>query len=180
MSGRLWSVALITLLAACGGASQGPVAGADPAALKADKVMVGSRHYITVNGVRQALLVADTAYFYGDLEPIDFRRVNLTIYQATGEIAAIMTSATARLDPRTEVMDAQGDVVVVAPEEDQRIETEELHYDPSRDRLWSDQLTTLIRAGKVTQGDGFTSDGRGQNVSVTRPRGHVEAPRAGF
>ncbi len=180
MMRRLLLGAGIALLAACGGGGQGPVAGADPSALKADKVVVGMRHYITVNGIRQALLMADSAYFYDDAEPIDFRQVNLTIYRATGEVAAILTSETARLDPRTEVMDARGNVVVVAPEDDQRIETEELHYDPGLDRLWSNRPTTLIRAGKITRGEGFTSDGRGESVKVLQPSGHVEAPKTGF
>jgi LPS export ABC transporter protein LptC len=177
---RLLLGSTLALLAACGSGNQGPVAGAEPAALQADKVVVGMRHHITVNGIRQALLKADTAYFYDESQPIDFRQVHLTIYQATGEVAAIMTSETAQFDPRTEVMDARGNVVVVTPEDEQRIETEELRYDPGLDRLWSERPTNFIRDGKTTRGDGFTSDGRGQNVKVIRPSGHVEAPKAGF
>jgi LPS export ABC transporter protein LptC len=170
----------IILLAACGGGSQGPAAGEVPTSLQADKVVIGTSHYITVNGVRQALLKADTAYFHDDAQPIEFRQVHLTIYGATGEVAAIMTAETALLNPRTEIMEARRNVVVIAPEDDRRVETDELHYDPSLDRIWSDRPTTLIQAGKATYGDGFTSDGRGQNVKVIRPRGHVEVPEAGI
>jgi LPS export ABC transporter protein LptC len=180
MNGRalfrlLFGAGSALFLAACGGGS-GSVTGGEPIALQADKVVFGMRHYITANGVRQALLKADTAYHYTEAEPIEFRRVELTIYGATGEVAATLTANTAFLNPRTEIMQALGDVVVVAPEDDQRIETEELHYDPSLDKLWSDHHTTLHRGGKITRGDGFTSDGRGQNFKVIRPSGHVQMP----
>lgn len=175
---RGFLLAGVALLTACGGGDQGPVVGGDLVTLSADKIIVGVRHYITSNGIRQALLLADTAYFYDDGAPIDFRSVELTIYGEAGGIAAILTSETATLDPRTEAMIARGNVVVVAPEDDQRLETDELHYDPGADRLWSDHPTTLIREGRVTRGDGFSSDGRGQNVTVISPSGQVEAPRS--
>jgi LPS export ABC transporter protein LptC len=167
----------IALLGACGGGNQGPVAGGAIDAMDADKVVLGMQHYITTNGVRQALLLADTAYFYDDPALIEFRQVKLTIYHASGEVGAILTSDEAELDPRTEVMAARGNVVVVAPEDDQRIETEELHYDPSLDRLWSDHPTTYTRAGRTTRGEGFTSDGTGSNVKITRPSGQIESPQ---
>lgn len=171
---------IVLLLAACGGGGAGGAARGEPTALQADKVVLGMRHYITANGIRQALLKADTAYFYNEVDPIEFRNVDLTIYAATGEVAATLTAATALLDPRTEIVQAKGNVVVIAPEDDQRIETDELHYNPSLDRLWSDYPTTLIRDGKTTRGEGFTSDGRGQNVKVIKPSGHVQMPEAGF
>lgn len=170
--------AAIALLAACGGGDQGPVASGEFASLTADKVVVGMRHYITTNGIRQALLMSDSAFFYDDGSPIEFRQVELTIYDEAGGVAAILTSETATLDPRTEAMAARGDVVVVAPEDDQRIETDELHYDPGSDRLWSNRPTTLIREGRETRGEGFTSDGKGRNVRVIAPSGQVDAPRS--
>lgn len=170
----LWSG--LVLLAACGGQGAGGVGGREPTALQADKVVFGMRHYITSNGIRQALVEADTAFDYGESEPIEFRNVQMTIYRATGEVAATLTANAAQLDPRSEVMQASGNVVIIAPEDDQRVETDELHYDPNLDRLWSEKPTTLIRAGKETRGDGFTSDGRGRNVKVIRPSGHVQVP----
>lgn len=164
------------LLAACGSGGTGNAARGEPTALQADKVVIGVRHYITTDGIRQALLKADTAFFYNETDPIEFRQVELTIYGATGEVAAILTAEMALLDPHTEAMEAKGNVVIVAPEDDQRVETEELHYDPNLDRLWSDQPTTLTREGRPTRGEGFTSDGRGQNVKIIRPSGHVQVP----
>lgn len=180
MIGRRWVVLGSVLLAACGGRGQGAGTGEEPVALQADKVVAGMRHYITAHGIRQALLLADSAFFYDDGKPIDLAKVDLTIYRADGEVAATVTAETARIDPRTEAMDAKGNVVVISPGQDQRIESDELHYSPAEDRLWSDRPTTFIREGKITRGEGFTSDGRGENVKVIKPSGHVDAPKLGF
>lgn len=176
---RRLAIIALALLAACGRGAEVPT-GEEPKELQADKVVTGMRHFITANGVRQALLLADTAFFFDETKPIELRKVELTIFNAAGEVAATVTSESALIDPRTEKVDAKGNVVVVSPEEDQRIESDELHYDPAKDRIWSDLPTTYIRNGRITHGDGFTSDGRGENVRVTSPRGHVDAPRLGF
>lgn len=180
MMGRRWIVPGLILLAACGSGAEAVATGEEPVALQADKVVSGMRHFITAHGIRQALLLADSAYFYDDNKPIDLRKIDLTIYRADGEVAATVTAETAQIDPRTEAMDAKGNVVVISPSQDQRIESDELHYNPAEDRLWSDRPTTFIREGKITRGEGFTSDGRGQNVKVIKPSGHVDAPKLGI
>lgn len=175
-----WILPGIVLVAACGGGGKGFAAGGEPEALPADKVVTGMRHYITAHGIRQALLLADTAYFYDEKKPIELRKVDLTLYRPTGEVAATVTAESALIDPRTEAIDAKGNVVVVSPDQDQRIESDELHYSPAEDRLWSNMPTTYVRDGKITRGEGFTSDGRGENVKVIKPSGHVDAPKLGF
>jgi len=175
-----WIVPVLLLTACGGGGKRFASGGEEPAALPADKVVIGMRHYITAQGIRQALLRADTAYFYDEKKPIELRKVDLTIYRSTGEVAATVTADSAQIDPRTEAVQARGNVVVVSPDQGQRIESDELHYSPADDKLWSDKPTTYVRDGKVTRGEGFTSDGRGENVKVIKPSGHVDAPKLVF
>lgn len=180
MISRRWIVPALLFLTACDGGGLGFTSGREPEALPADKVVMGMRHYITAQGLRQALLLADTAFFYDEKKPIELRNVNLTIYRSTGEIAATLTAESGQIDPRSEAIHAKGNVVVVSPDQDQRIESDELHYNPAEDKLWSDMPTTYVRDGKVTRGEGFTSDGRGENVKVIKPSGHVDAPKLVF
>jgi len=60
------------------------------------------------------------------------------------------------------------------------VDTETMGLDPQRDRLWSDSATTLREGGTVARGDGFSSDGRLRNLTVTRPRGRVEGLKIEF
>lgn len=174
----LWG--LIPLMAACGQANQGPVAGEDPVAARADQVIYALKQYVTADGVRQALLQADTAYVFGDSARVELRNVHLTLYQSTGQEAAVLTADAGTLEQRTQAMSANKNVVIVTHEDGRRIETDELHYDPSNDKIWSNAPTTVNRGGKITRGDGFTADGRLQNVKVTRPSGHMDGMGLSF
>jgi LPS export ABC transporter protein LptC len=175
---------LVAFAAACGSANQGPVAGEEFDRMRADHVVYGLRHYLTANGIRQALLEADTAFVYEDSALTRLRQVHLTLYGSNGENAAILTSLEGEHNERTEAMIARGNVVLITVEGDRRIETEELHYDPRQGRIWSEVATTLTEAGRVMQGDGFNAEiapeGGLRNTRVIRPRGQVEELKIDF
>ena len=78
-----------------------------------------------------------------------------------------------RLDGTVQVMVATGSVVVQEVGGD-RIETEELHFDPNRDRVWSEVATTIHRQGSVLRGSGFTSNTQLTDTRLDTPRGNVE------
>lgn len=142
--------------------------------MNADQVMFGVEHYITGEGLRRGLLRSDTAFMYEDSALVRVRPVDLTLYNERGEVAGTVTSRAGVLDTRTQRMTATGDVVVVAAERGQRIETEELHFDPNRDRVWSDVATTIHRNGTVLRGRGFTSNTQLTDVRLDAPTGRVE------
>lgn len=170
------SAAVVLGAAGCGAGSQGPVASEGAARMQADHVVVAVRHFVTADGVRQARLEADTAYIYEDEERTDLRKVHLVLYNANGQEAATLTSHEGELNPRTQKLIARGEVVLVTAEGKRRIETEELHYDPSQARLWSDVPTTMTEEGRIIRGDGFsadTPDGQLRNIRVTRPSGQL-------
>ncbi|MBI4545245.1 MAG: LPS export ABC transporter periplasmic protein LptC [Gemmatimonadetes bacterium] len=167
-------------LAACAGGGADPLAEDNLAGMPSDQVIYGLTHFSTAQGVRRAVLRADTAYVHEDSARIDARRVHLTLFNELGREAADLTAAAGELDIRTEAMTARGNVVLVARQGQKRIETEELHFDPQTDRIWSDVATTLQDAGTVIRGQGFTSDGQLRNVRVRRPTGRVEGLRIEF
>lgn len=164
----------IGLVAACGDPHEPPIAEGDVANMGADQIMFGVEHYITSNGVVRGLLRADTAFMYEDSALVRVRPVNLTLYNEQGEVAGVVTARAGRLNTRTQDMIATGDVIVESDERGQRIETEELHFDPNRDRVWSEVATTLHRDGTTLRGTGFTSNTRLTDTRLTQPRGRVE------
>lgn len=161
------------LLGACGQASE-PVAVADHPDMQADNVIENVRHWMTRDGVRHALLTADTAYMYQDSSKADMRHVHVTMYDDNGAQSGELTAKAGTLDTRSEAMTARGNVVLTLSSGAREIRTEELHYDPQTGRIWSDVQTTSIEKGTTVVGSGFTAEtgpgGELKNVQVRNPR----------
>lgn len=153
-------------VAACGPNGTGPVA-EDVPDLPADQVIERLTLHITVDGVREALLLADSAYEYRDSTDLELRRVDLRVFGESGQERAHLTSRSGVLDTRTQGMTAIGDVRVTTRENARVITTEELHYDPEGDRIWSDVPTTIVENGVTTHGrEGFEADGQLRNIRI--------------
>jgi len=174
-----WGLLGLCGVVACGGSDSSPVTGETFGAMPADKVLLDVEHFVTADGVRRAIVRADTTYVFDDSARIKLRRVRVKIFNAQGQETADLTAREGEVEIYSQAMVARGNVVLVTREGDKRIETEELHYDPRQDRIWSDVATTLTEGGTVIHGTGFTSDSR-LNVTIHRPSGRVEVPRLEF
>ncbi len=174
-------VALATAaLSACGNSGVEPRAGQDFPQLPADYVMGDITHYLTQDGIRRGELRADSGYFYADSMRANLKKVHLLLYNETGQEAADLTSKTGQLDQRTNAMIARGNVVLVARDGSQRVESEELHYDPNGHRIWSDVASTIFQAGNRTQTNGFSADDQLRNIQMKGVRGTVQANKVSF
>ena len=169
---RVVRLGCILLLAACEPQAETPVVSED-IANGADQIMFGVEHFVTGNGVVRGKLVSDTAFMYEDSAMVRVRPVNLTLFDDDGNIAGEVTAQSGLLNTRTQTMVATGSVVVEETGGD-RIETEELHFDPNRDRVWSVVATTIHRDGTVLRGSGFTSNTQLTDTRLDTPRGRVE------
>lgn len=178
---RLLALALLGVAAAgCKDGNTGPRAPDQYRDLPADYVLLGVQQYLTEDGVRRATLNADTAFVYVDSSKVDLRKVHLLLFEQDGKNAADLVSKTGELNQRTNAMVARGNVVLVAQGTGDRIETQELHYDPNTHKVWSTVQTTRIQNGARTTGDGFTADDQFKNVEVMHPRGQVQGLKVTF
>jgi LPS export ABC transporter protein LptC len=173
-----WGVRLTVLLGiaplvACADQPETPVAASELQELQADQAVYGMRMNITVGGVREATLSADTAYTYRDSINIDVRSLRLTLYSEAGVERAFVTAQRGQIDPESQRMAAQGDVVLTIPEQARRIESPELNYDPNRDRIWSDTSTVMIHQGRRSTGEAFESDLDFTSVKIYGARGRT-------
>ena len=169
-------LAVVALVAgACSEEPQTPVAAAELQELAADIALFGMRQAITVEGVREALLYADTAYTYRDSTQVDVRALRLTLYNENGTERAFVTARQGTIDTNTQRMDAWGNVVLTIPAQARRIESEQLQYDPNRDRIWSDTFTVMIHQGQRSTGEAFESDLGFTSVKVYGARGRSES-----
>ncbi len=87
-----------------------------------------------------------------------------------------------QLDQRSNAMIARGNVVLVATGGGaQRVETQELHYDPNAHRIWSDVSSTIFQGGTRTVAEGgFSADDQLQNISTKGVHGTVQANKVTF
>jgi LPS export ABC transporter protein LptC len=142
--------------------------------MQADQIMVHVKQWLTKDGVRAALVQADTAFVYQDSSMVHAKGVHVIMYDEQGNVNGDLTSQTGDINMRTEAMIAWGNVVLVNQQTNRRIETEELHYDPQSDRIWSDVATTMTENGTVVHGTGFNSDTQFTKVHVQNPRGTTQ------
>jgi LPS export ABC transporter protein LptC len=131
----------------------------------ADQVMFGMRTILTNRGVRQAELLADTAFTFEEGSRLELRVLNSTFYTSTGIKNATLTSLQGTYNSRAAVLEARGNVAVVT-EDGRHLTTPQLRYDQTRNEISSDSAFTLLQPGKMISGVGFTSDPNLLNVKV--------------
>jgi LPS export ABC transporter protein LptC len=169
-----WILIAVTfaLITGCGQDSTMPSAGADEFDLASDQVGFGTRHIMTREGVRTAIITSDTTYVYDDARRVDLVGVQVSFYTESGVEAGEVTSRNGDYDMSSGIFVARQDVVLLTegPEGMRRLETEELHYDVNGDVIWSDTPFTLHEAGRVTRGSTFRSDSRFETWEVTGAR----------
>ncbi len=125
----------------------------------ADMVIKGLEHTITVKGVKEGDLYADSAFWYRDSSVYHLVKPHLILYTSgTGTERARVHSLSGRFNPTTREMLAQGDVVLTIVDGERTVESQELNYNPNGDRIWSDSATTMVEQGRITEGLGFESD----------------------
>lgn len=170
-------------VAACSSPQEPAASAGDFHELPADQIMTDVVFRPTNGGIATALLHADTVYMKKDSSRYDLVGVDLDFYDATGGLSGTLTSATGEYATTTQAMVAHGDVVLVTKDEngaDRRIETEELHYDPTTRQVWSDVPTVMHTADGVMRGTSFRSDDGFNNVTIPGYRGPIPGIRIQF
>ncbi len=167
-------VGVALVATACDEPTRAPVADPELTELGADNVYYGMVSFLTAQGIREGRVQADTAYAFVDSAEVRMRGMQLVLYEEDGRARATVTADRGTLDEDTERMVARGNVVLVVHSDGRRIETAELHYDPSRDRIWSDSATVqTLPGGRVTRGSAFESDLNFRDIRIANPRGSL-------
>jgi LPS export ABC transporter protein LptC len=165
-------IGLAIALSACENPRQEAVVDPQLVSIEADYIIFGNTHYLTRKGIREALVVADTAYFFNDSTVVLLRgNVTLTAYhEDLGTEKAVVTSDRGRLNTSDNSMVAQGNAVLEIAEGERRIESSELSYHPEQDRIWSDSATVMYEAQTIVEGSGFDADLNFTQVLVRNAR----------
>lgn len=115
-----------------------------------DQVVENGEHIITHQGVKKAVVEAEQLYFYNQAAKVIGDTIQVTFYDDSGKYVSMLTARTGEMVQGTQEMTARGDVFVRSP--DATIRTEELHYDPARNIIRSDEPTEINQGGNVIRG----------------------------
>lgn len=159
---------LAVLLAACGQETTTPAGQAETFDLPADQVGYQIRHNFTNDGIRRAVLTADTAYTFENSRTIELIQVQVVFYTEDGRVAGTVRSDEGDYDLENGVFIARENVVLTAEgdEGERRLMTEQLHYDIQGDQLWSDTEFTIEENGRTSRGRTFRSDSQLETWTV--------------
>ena len=160
---------------ACGDEPPTEVAPEEMLDMVADMVSYEMTTYFTnAEGIRTGKIDADSAYFFQDSTVVHMQGVEMTVSTETGQVRATVTAEKGRYDERTQQMHAVGNVVLVMPNDDRRVESGELYYDPMTEKIWSDSASTYINRGQTTRGTCFQSNMDFTSYSVCNIRGSAD------
>lgn len=166
----LAAVALVAVAACDGG--EDPVSGsAGYQDLPADQVVLELDMDIKDMGALRARLHADTAYIWEDSAKTLMFPVDLKLYDEHGGQTAHLTADQGEHDTETNKMVATGNVVLETVEGDRRILTEQLHYDPRREQIWSDVHTVMFEGESRIEGAGFRANSAMTDIEVFESTG---------
>lgn len=162
-SGYLLVTLLLTALVGCGDNSPNPSEVLSPGDLPAGEMVFGLRHVMTKEGVRTAILEADTAFQQQNGQKYDLRGVRLQFFLETGAESGTLTSRTGEYTPADGSFVARDSAVLITrtPEGRRVLETEELFYDTRTEQVWSDSAFVLVDAGTTSRGSSFRSSVNG-------------------
>ena len=172
---RNLAAAMIVALAGAGACTErnAPPVAAEANALvdSADQVMFGINTILTDRGVRQAVLRADTGFFFDEGTRIELRGVHLTFFTPEGVENSVLTAREGTFNTRQNRTEARGNVVVISEQQNRRLTTEQLRYDQNANIISSDSAFVLTEPARRLAGVGFTSDPEMRNVRVAQVSG---------
>lgn len=136
----------------------------------ADMVLFDMERGLFEDGIRRALVIADTAYIYQNSQISELRGLQVTFFDGAGSQTSVLTAREATYRMLTESLDARGDVVVVSTD-GKRLATPHLVYDKLGNQLQTDSSFTYDAPAEQLRGNGFRADPEFRYVSVQQPRG---------
>lgn len=172
---RLRGLVLVGGLLLIAGCDDGPprsVVDPELAASEADYIIFGLKDYLSRNGIREAIVEADTAFVFQDSTIVLLRgNVTLTAYhEGLGTEKALVTSDRGRMDTTSNELLAEGNAVLLIRADGKRIESYQLRYMPDVDMIRSDSATVMYDGEDVVEGTGFTSDLSFESIRVLDAR----------
>ena len=125
------------------------------ASVSADYITYGVTKNISREGIREAVLRADSMFMWNDSSHVLIQGLSLRVYDERGGLRATITSTLGRLIEATDELTATGNALLRIPVEDREIRSSELHFSPGNNRVWSDSSVVMRQGNCELKGDGL-------------------------
>lgn len=102
------------------------------------------------------------------------QRVQLRLYNNDLTIRSLIEAGNAISYDDRDIMEAHDSVVVIDYSSGDTIYLEDLIWNSSEDRIYSDHPVLARNGKRITEGDGFVSDQRMENMQIIHQRGVIE------
>ena len=102
------------------------------------------------------------------------KRVQLRLFNNDRSIKSTIEADYAISYDDIDVMEAHDSVVVIDFSNGDTIYLEDLIWNSNEDRIYSDHPVRAKNGNRITEGDGFVSDQRMENMQIIRQRGVIE------
>lgn len=136
----------------------------------ADMMLFDMERGLFVDGIRRAVILADTAFIYQNSQISELRNLRVTFFDQAGSQTSVLTALEATYQMQHESLDARRDVVVVTSD-GKRLATQHLIYDKPGNLLRTDSAFTYDSPLEQLRGNGFRADPEFRYVAVEQPRG---------
>ncbi len=136
----------------------------------ADQVIAGMTMTVSLNGVLQSKVVADSAWMYQMRGVDDLKRMTVTMYDTTGKIISTVKADAGIYRVREQHLDARGHVVATSSE-GKVLKTEHLVFDSPRNLITSDTAFSSTSPKGNVSGAHFEADPGFKNVQIYKMKG---------
>lgn len=156
-------------LVVLGGCDSDAASGAgptDPDAITADQVVYGVRQNMSTDGIREAILDADSMFMWQDSSHVHIMGLRLTVFDEVGARRATIEALRGRLNEASTELTAQGDVLLTIAEGDREVRSQELKFAPETDRIWTDSAVVMRSGDCVVEGTRLQADMAFEDVRV--------------
>ena len=102
------------------------------------------------------------------------KRVQLRLYDDKRKVKSLIEAGYAVSFDDRDIMEARDSVVVIDYRGGDTIYLQDLIWNSAEDRIYSDKPVRSKNGTRITEGDGFTSNQRMENMQIIRQRGVIE------
>jgi len=126
----------------------------------------------TENGKVKVRLVANRIERFQDIQPalIFPDHLEVYFYNDSSQLQSTLMADYASIDEEKKIMLAQNNVILISSD-DKKLETNELVWDESKNKIYTDEKVKITTGKEVIYGEGFTSTPDFKQYSITKIHG---------
>jgi len=96
----------------------------------------------------------------------------LEIYNKSGDLTTIKANR-AYFTKETKIYQVEGDVELINNKEKQKLNTEELFWNPQEEKVYTDRFVTIITEGEMIKGEGLEANQDFSSYKILNPKGTI-------